>query len=132
MDKFCEIASIVGNSYSQDHFKGALLLVYDVLMRKEQERKAPELSYTSANRDGLEVMNFLFDLINHISGYTEKYFEEHFDKISHEDLIQKYRAEKTKYEHKINDSPLLGDRYPHSVLVLEGVQELFKMVDGNG
>jgi hypothetical protein len=77
-------------------------------------------------------MNFLFDLINHISGYTEKYFDEHFDLVTHEDLVQKYRAEKSKYENKINDSPLLGDRYPHSLLVLEGVQELFKMVDGNG
>lgn len=81
-----------------------MLLIYDVLMRKEQERKAPELSYTSANRDGLDVMNFLFDLINHISGYTEKYFDESFHKITHEELIQKYRAEKEKYDNKINES----------------------------
>lgn len=45
-------------------------------MRKEQERKIPELYHTSQNRDGLEVMNWLLDLINHIAGYTEKYYDE--------------------------------------------------------
>jgi len=132
LDRFHEISSIVGKSYNGDSFKASLLIIYDVLMRKEQERKSPEFSYTSSNRDGLDVMNFLFDLINHISGYTEKYFDEHFDKISHEELIQKYRAEMSKYENKINESNLLGDKYPHCLLVIEGVQELFKMVDGKG
>jgi hypothetical protein len=47
-------------------------------------------------------------------------------------LIQKYRAEKQKYETKINESPLLGDRYPHSILVLESAQELLRMPDGSG
>ncbi len=37
-----------------------------------------------------------------------------------------------KYDGKINDSPLLGDKYPHSLLVIEGVQELFKMIDASG
>ena len=109
-----------------------MLLIYDVLMRKEQERKAPEMTHTSQNRDGIEVMNFLFDLINHISGYTEKYYGEHVDKIDHEGLIQKYREEIKKYEGKIQESPLLGDKYPHSLLVLESCQELFKMKDGMG
>lgn len=111
----------MGKSYNGDSLKASLLIIYDVLMRKEQERKSPEFSYTSSNRDGLDVMNFLFDLINHISGYTEKYFDENFDKISHEELIQKYRAEMSKYENKINESNLLGDKYPHSLLVIEGV-----------
>jgi hypothetical protein len=87
LDKFSEICKIVGNSYENDNFRAALLIIYDVLMRKEQERKAPEFSYTSGNRDGLDVMNFLMDLINHISGYTEKYYEEHIDKIDHEQLV---------------------------------------------
>lgn len=37
-----------------------------------------------------------------------------------------------KYENKINESNLLGDKFPHSLLVIEGVQELFRMVDGKG
>lgn len=76
LDNFAQICEIVGRSYGGDTFKGSLLLIYDVLMRKEQERKIPELYHTSQNRDGLEVMNWLLDLINHIAGYTEKYYDE--------------------------------------------------------
>jgi hypothetical protein len=72
-------------------------------------------------------MNYFFDLINEISGYTDKYYNETIDKIDHEGLIQKYRAEKIKYEKDINESPMLGDKYPHSLMVLESVQDLMKM-----
>ncbi len=56
-------------------------------MRKENERRPPELTHTSGNRDGLDVLNFFFDLVNHISGYTEKYYDEISDKIDHEGLV---------------------------------------------
>ena len=49
-------------------------------------------------------MNFMLDLINHISGYTHKYYDEIADKIDHEGLVKKYRAEREKYENNINDS----------------------------
>lgn len=39
LDEFNQIASIVGQSYEQDVFKAKLLLIYDVLIRKEQEKK---------------------------------------------------------------------------------------------
>lgn len=130
--QFSDIAHIVGKSCGNDPFKASLLIIYDVLMRKEQERKAPEFTHTSQHRDGMDVLNFFFDLINHISGYTEKYFDEVIEKIDHEGLIQKYRAEKAKYESKINESPLLGDRYPHSILVIESAQEFLRMQDGSG
>jgi hypothetical protein len=61
-------------------------------------------------------MNFLFDLINHISGYTEKYYGEHMDKIDHEGLIQKYREEIKKYEGKIQDSPLFRGQVPSLII----------------
>jgi len=128
LDKFSDIASIVAKaSYEGDTFKASLLLIYDVLLRKEQERKGPEYYSTSQGRDGLDVMNFFFDLINHIAGYTEKYYEELAEKVSHEDLVQKYRAEFIKYEDKLSDSPLLGDKHLHCLLVLESCQELLKM-----
>jgi len=75
-------------------------------------------------------MNFLFDLINDIAGYTHKYYEETRAKINHEGLIQKYRAEKRKYEEKgkkISDSPLLGDKSLHCLLVIESIHELLDM-----
>jgi hypothetical protein len=71
-------------SYEGDIFKAALLVIYDVLLRKEVERKDSVYYHTSQGRDGLDVLNFMFDLINHIAGYTEKYQEEHIDKVSHD------------------------------------------------
>lgn len=77
--------------------KANLLLIYDALIRKETERKASIYYHTSSFRDGLDVLNFLMDLINYISGYFEKYYDEIIDKVSHEELIKKYRAENVKY-----------------------------------
>ncbi len=98
LDNFSDISAIVAkSSYDGDTFKASILLVYDVLLRKEQERKAPEYYSTSHGRDGLDVLNFLFDLINHIAGYTEKYYDELKDKVSHEELVKKYREELMKH-----------------------------------
>jgi len=75
-------------------------------------------------------MNFLFDVINEISGYTEKYYNESQELLNHEGLIAKYRKEKEKYDKSnknINESELLGDMYPHSLLVLESAHELLRM-----
>lgn len=35
-------------------------------------------------RSGLDVMNLMFDLINHIAGYTSKYYDELADLMTHE------------------------------------------------
>lgn len=64
-------------------------------------------------------MNYFFDLINEISGYTHKYHEE--TKLNHEELIAKYRSIKNSDGF---DSPLLADDYPHSVMVIESLQNL--------
>ncbi len=47
LDEFNSIASIIANSYDQDVFKAKLLVIYDVLMRKEQEKKPPQYTHTS-------------------------------------------------------------------------------------
>jgi hypothetical protein len=121
LDNFSEICRLVSKSYHDDPFKASLLLIYDVLLRKEQERKPGHYTHSSSFRNGLDVMNFFMDLINHIAGYTEKYYDEHVEKMSHDDLVYKYRKELNKYENKLNESPLLGDKYPHCLLVLESV-----------
>jgi hypothetical protein len=54
------------------------------LIRKEQDRKESVYYHTSSHRNGLDVMNFFFDLINHLGGYTEKFYEELADKMNHE------------------------------------------------
>lgn len=67
-------------------------------------------------------MNFLFDLVNEVAGYTAKYYEETKDLIDHEGLIRKYRAERENYEaSNIDSSDLLGDNSPHCLMVIEGI-----------
>jgi len=54
--------------------------------------------------------------------------------IDHEGLVAKYRAEKVKYEKQgknPDQSPLLGDFFPHSLMVIESIHELLEMKDGN-
>ena len=73
-------------------------------------------------------MNFFFDLVNDCAGYTKKYFNELPDQANTEELIAKYRAEKVKYQEKgYADSELLGDGQPHCLLVIEGVDRLYRM-----
>ena len=66
----------MAKSYEGDLFKAKLLVVYDVLIRKEQERKPGHYVHMSTHRSGLDVMQFLLDLINNIAGYTHKYYDE--------------------------------------------------------
>ena len=53
--------------------------MYDIMIRRENEKKDSVYYYTSSHRNGLEVMNFFFDLINQYAGYSEKYYEEMSD-----------------------------------------------------
>lgn len=78
-------------------------------------------------------MNFFFDLINDVAGYTEKYYDEFKERQTIEQLIQKYRAEykRTEQTDSIKTSKLLGDLYPHCLLVIEGADQLFKMTQGS-
>lgn len=44
------------------------------------------------------------------------------------DLIEKYKAERLAHEStNFQNSELLGDHYPHCLLVIEGVQRFFTM-----
>jgi len=53
-----------------------LLLIYDVLIAKEQDRKKGQLVHSNNHRDGLDCLNFFMDLINDRAGYTQKYYGE--------------------------------------------------------
>ena len=69
-------------------------------------------------------MNFLFDVINDIAGYTEKFYDEIQEKMSHDDLVQKYREERERCSSagiSYDKSDLLGNKHPHCVLAIEGL-----------
>ena len=104
LDSINEISKIVAMNYENDEFKAVLLLIYDVCIRRELNQVERSQYYTvglssaSNFRSGLDCMHFLFDLVNHVAGYTDKYYKEMRVHIDHEGLIQKYRKEKKKYE----------------------------------
>lgn len=54
----------------------ALKLVHDAIIAKEMSRRPSQLALCQGQRDGLDCMNFFFDLINDCAGYTSKYYEE--------------------------------------------------------
>jgi hypothetical protein len=56
-------------------------MVYDVLIAKEDARKPSAYVHSSEHRDGLDCLNYFFDLINDGAGYTHKYYDEHFERI---------------------------------------------------
>mmetsp|Transcript_35977 Transcript_35977/g.47339 ORF Transcript_35977/g.47339 Transcript_35977/m.47339 type:complete len:113 (+) Transcript_35977:247-585(+) len=69
-------------------------------------------------------MNFFFDLINECAGYTSKYYDEiGAGKMNYKQMVNKYRPEKENAAH----SPLLADKRPHCLMVVEGVDKLYRM-----
>jgi hypothetical protein len=52
-----------------------MAILYSLLTEKEQERRPPQY-YASTYRDGIEVMNFFFDILNDYAGYTQLYYDE--------------------------------------------------------
>jgi hypothetical protein len=62
----------------------------------KENLKAPPQYYDQEYREGTEVMNFLFDIINAIAGYSEKYYSELASFIYDEGLIKKYKVNRGK------------------------------------
>ena len=120
-------------NYNGDVFHSTLRIIYDVCIRKEMDELDSSninqyLQNTSNQRSGLQVMNFLFDLINELAGYSMKFYEESTDKIDHDGLVKKYREERKKYtDVGLDKSELLGNHHPHCLMVIEGLQDLVKM-----
>lgn len=128
MDNFDEIAKIIADSsYQGDVFHASLRMIYDVQIRKEVDELDSNkinqyLQNSNNNRSGLQCMNYLFDVINEVAGYTQKYYDESTDIVDHEGLVKKYRAERLKYtDLGLEKSELLGDHNPHCLMVIEGI-----------
>ena len=123
----CQLIAKHSPEAQEDEFRAALLLIRSALIRKEQDRKPPIYAAVSECRDGLDCLNFFFDLINHAAGYTDKYYEQHLSRTTQEQLIEKYRRESKKHEGNPQDSELLGDKHPHCLVVIQGAHTLYRM-----
>jgi len=108
---FCEhidrLIEIISESMEINSLHAALLLIQDLLIQREDYRKDSKIHSGELYRDGLEVMEYLFDVLNHIAGYHEK-------QLSQQELA---------------NEEIQGKIYPHVVLALEGVGAFFEMKD---
>jgi hypothetical protein len=101
-----KIIGMISDSMNIDKIQACLLLFQDCLIQREDINKN-EAVFGELYRDGIEVMEYLFDVLNYIAGYHEK-------QISQDAL-------------RDTDSPM--PMYPHVVLALESVQCFFEMFD---
>lgn len=69
-------------------------------------------------------MNFLFDVINEIAGYSEKYYSELANVVDDEDLIQKYKKYRGVDPETTEE---MHSRHLHCLMALEGVEILKEM-----
>ena len=83
--------------WSEDdrQFAAVLKLIHDSLIHKEMQRRPSQMILCQGQRDGIDCMNYFFDLINDCAGYTEKYYEEiGAGKLSYKQMVKKYRKER--------------------------------------
>ena len=110
IDNFSRFVDLIQENMQISNLEASLLLIYDCLIQREDLRK-PEISEKPFEqelyRDGIEVMEYFFDILNFIAGYHD---------------IQNKKVE-------LSDVDKPRELYPHLVLALESVQELFKMKD---
>lgn len=90
LDQWSNLVKQVSEAhYEGNEFEAALRLIHATAVFKETRRSPPQYSMCDY-REGIEVMNLLFDVINELAGYSNKYYKELTDQIDNEGLIAKY------------------------------------------
>jgi len=100
-DDFHNIIDIIGKSMNIEPVEAGLLLIRDALIQREDSKKNLKIYKEELFRDGIEVMEYLFDILNYIAGFHE-------------------------IQMNLKNSSTI---YPHVVLALEAVQNLWDMSD---
>lgn len=102
LDEFDERTKAIADKKKASQLQVQLEIISAVLANKENERK-PSAAFRARYRDGRDSLNFFFDLLNHISGYSEAYYggEEMDPEASH----------------------------PHSLIMLKGVHNMINHHD---
>lgn len=126
VDKIDRLVEMVSESMGIEQLEAGLVLIQDCLIQREDYRKfnSNTISNTSVDtnndmnshinihkgelyRDGLEVMEYFFDVLNYIAGYHENQL-----KVS-----------------ELEDVDAKMTLYPHIVLAIEHIDALFHMKD---
>lgn len=110
IDNFERVVELIERSMKINTLHAGIILIQDLLIHREifdsKNNKNNSLS-DDYSRDGLHVMEYLFDVMNYMAGYHEWQLKE--DELR-----------------SINDKMKI---YPHILLALESVQDLFEMKD---
>jgi hypothetical protein len=107
VEELDKINVLISQSMGVDEVESGLLLFQDLLIQREDYRKNLKIFKNELYRDGLEVMEYFFDVINYIAGYHEKQIKEEFLRNV--------------------DDPIRI--FPHVVMAIESVSHFFEMKD---
>ncbi len=111
IESFSRLVELIQENMSISNLEAGLLIIYDCLIQREDLRKpqneVENYFEKELYRDGIDVTEYLFDVLNYIAGYHEK-------------QIKKI---------ELQDVDLTKELYPHVVLALESVQEFLNMKD---
>ncbi len=110
LESFGRLVELIQMNMQISNLEASLLLIYDCLIQREDIRKPETYEKTFEKelyRDGTEVMEYFFDVLNYIAGYHD---------------IQNKNVE-------LSDVDEARKLYPHVVLALESVQDFFNMKD---
>ena len=105
IENFSRLVEIIEKDMNISNLEASILLIYDCLIQREDLRKPEIIHENELYRDGIDVMEYLFDILNHICGFHETH--------------------NTKAE--LNDVDETKEIFPHVILALESVQELLHM-----
>ena len=121
IDKFDELTKKMAKEMKVDQLKFVFSLLNLVFHRKENARK-PSNFYYSDWRDYLDSLNFYFDLLNDIAGYTSKYYDEM--QMTHEEweksMVPKWGQTK---------DPYFDQSFPHILIHIENAECLNRHYD---
>lgn len=110
IENFSWIVDLIQEKMQISKLEASILLIVDCLIQREDLRKPDSFENHFENelyRDGIEVMEYLFDILNYIAGYHE----------TQNKIVELSDVDKPR------------ELYPHVVLALESVQEFFNMRD---
>jgi hypothetical protein len=107
IENFDKVIGYISESMGIQRIHACLLLFQDCLIQREDINKDINIFSDELYRDGIEVMEYLFDVLNYIAGYHEQQIES--------DALRDIDSE----------LPV----YPHVILALESVQCFFDMCD---
>jgi hypothetical protein len=105
LENINKIVEFISKSMNVTPLEANLLLLQDCLIQREDLSKDHNLFDNELYRTGIEVMEFYFDVINHIAGYHETQLKkEELDNVEKKRII-----------------------YPHACLALESVHNFLEM-----